>query len=185
MNHSSTHADSGNALDDFSKCHVGITQQLQALSELPALAAAATRARQLAIDTLAFMPEVVLKHHAEEEQELFPAVLASATPGAERAAVQSMVQGLARQHRRIEALWAAIEPAVQAAAKGQDVALDAGVLAELVEQYLGHAAYEEREFLPLCHAILGRNNNHLAALGISLHMRRVMPALLERYGHRI
>jgi hemerythrin-like domain-containing protein len=185
MNHSTPLGDTPNAVDDFSKCHVGITQHLNALSELPILVAAAARARQLAQQTLAFMPEVVLQHHAEEEQELFPAVLASATPGAERDAVQAMVQGLAREHRRIELLWAALEPAVRAAAKSDASELDAQTLAELVQQYRSHAAREEREFLPLCHTILGRNSNHMAALGASLHMRRVMPTLLERYGHRI
>jgi hypothetical protein len=45
----------------------------------------------------------------------------------------------------------------------------------LVTEYQGHAQYEEVEFLPLAEQILGRNSNHMAALGLSLHMRHVKP----------
>ena len=41
----------------------------------------------------------------------------------------------------------------------------------LVTRYRAHALYEEKEFLPLSQTILGRNANHMAALGLSLHMR--------------
>ena len=42
---------------------------------------------------------------------------------------------------------------------------------QLVTAYAAHAGYEEKEFLPLSQTILGRNSNHMAALGLSLHMR--------------
>ena len=51
--------------------------------------------------------------------------------------------------------------------------------------YKGHARFEEQSFLPLSKTILGRNGDHLAALGVSMHMRRAMPGLMERFGHRI
>jgi len=38
-------------------------------------------------------------------------------------------------------------------------------------QYRAHAWFEEQEFLPLSQTILSRNPNHMAALGLSLHMR--------------
>ena len=44
-------------------------------------------------------------------------------------------------------------------------------LASLIAQYKEHARFEETEFLPLSEQILGRNNHHMAALGLSLHMR--------------
>ena len=49
----------------------------------------------------------------------------------------------------------------------------------------GHARYEEAQFLPLSKTILGRNGDHMAALGVSMHMRRVLPGVMERFGHRI
>ena len=33
--------------------------------------------------------------------------------------------------------------------------------------------------------ILGRNGDHLAALGADMHLRRVLPGVMEQFGHRI
>jgi len=113
----------------------------------------------------------VYAHHADEERELFPAVLASAQPGEERERVQLMARQLTEEHRIVEAAWARLEPELKKVAKGQSFALDAEGVAHLVHNYLAHAAYEEKEFLPLAQTILGRNSNHMAALGMSLHIR--------------
>jgi hemerythrin-like domain-containing protein len=58
-------------------------------------------------------------------------------------------------------------------AKGQDTALDVFALQAMVQRYQAHAKLEEQVFLPLAQTILGRNGNHMAALGLSLHMRHV------------
>lgn len=162
-------------ITDFSQCHVGIVAQLDALDSLPALLLPAQRARQTAATTLAFFDDVILEHHAQEETALFPAVLASATPGSERDAVAAIINRLTTEHRRIEAHWGALKAALRQVARGHDAALDADAVTRLVQDYRAHAAYEEREFLPLSQSILGRNANHMAALGISLHMRHVKP----------
>ena len=166
----------------FSRCHEGIVAKLEELQQLPALAQAATQARRIAQSAQAFYREVVLTHHADEEKELFPAVLASAQAGDERERVQAIVVRLAQEHRRIESLWREIEPGVQAVAQGGEAKLDARRLGDFVAQYRAHADYEEREFLPLSSVILGRNHNHMAALGLSLHMRHALPDVLRRFG---
>jgi len=99
-------------LVNFSQCHIGITRQLQALAELPPLLEPAAKARRIARETVAFFRGAVHEHHAEEENELFPAVLASAQSGAERDQVLSIVDRLVVEHRRIEAMWARLEPAL-------------------------------------------------------------------------
>lgn len=172
-------------LDRFSQCHAGIVRQLHALGTLPALVQAAAQARHTAGTTRAFFRDVIGEHHAQEEQELFPAVLASAVAGDERAGVQRLVDRLVREHREIESAWAALEPALKAVAKGREASLDADAVAALVRRYEAHAAFEEREFLPLAESILGRNGDHLAALGLALHMRHAVPEALERFGGRI
>jgi hemerythrin-like domain-containing protein len=186
MSSAATQVASGDRpLDNFSQCHAGIVQHLHALGELPALLEPAARARRVAADTLDFFRKAVYEHHAEEERELFPAVLASAAKGEERDRVQVMVDQLTAEHRRVEAAWESLEPGLRDVAKGHDTRLDPQALERLVALYLGHAAFEEREFLPLSEQILGRNGNHMAALGMSLHMRHAMPDALRRYGHRI
>jgi hemerythrin-like domain-containing protein len=171
-------------IQGFANCHVGIVSQLEQLARLPALLEPARQAREIAADTLAFFRDVVHEHHAEEERELFPAVLASAVKGEERDRVQQIVDRLTLEHRQVEAAWSALERDLKRVAKGDDADLDAAAVAALVRDYLGHARYEEGVFLPLSQEILGRNGNHMAALGVSLHLRHAVPELLKKRGFR-
>ena len=163
--------DGDQPLMNFSNCHVGIVAQLDRLGQLPALLAPAELARKTAESALAFFPKAVYAHHAEEEQELFPAVRASAHVGEERVHVESLIDRLTFQHRELERLWEQVEPELRHVAKGQSTRLDVALLTSLVDLYQEHARFEEDEFLPLAQTILGRNSNHMAALGMSLHMR--------------
>jgi hemerythrin-like domain-containing protein len=172
-------------LDQFSQCHSGILQHLGELGELPALLEPATRARRIASQTLDFFRAAVYEHHAEEERELFPAVLASAEEGQERDYVRGIVDRLTREHRQVEAAWVRLEPGLKDVARGRDSELNGVEVGSLVAVYRAHADYEEKVFLPLSQQILSRNGNHMAALGVSLHMRHVMPDVIGRFGHRI
>ncbi|MEO7887729.1 MAG: hemerythrin domain-containing protein [Polaromonas sp.] len=158
-------------LAGFSQCHFSIASRLQAFAELPALLAATAQARNVASQTLSLFKYAVASHHADEENELFPAVLRSAAKGEEADKVRALVERLVAEHRRIESIWKDLEPAVKAAAKNQPAELDLQAVEALVQAYLKHARFEEDEFLPLAEIILGRNGNHMAALGLSLHLR--------------
>ena len=157
----------------FAHCHVGILAQLSRMNELPALLAPAALARKTAEQSIAFFDKGMHAHHKEEEQELFPAVRSSAHAGPERLRVEGLIEQLTAGHRELEALWESLSPALHKVAKGQDSKLDEAALGRLVQQYRAHALLEENEFLPLAETILGRNSNHMAALGLSLHMRHV------------
>jgi len=158
-------------LTNFSRCHEGILSHLDNFGELPALLEPHARAHQIAKDTVLFFRAAVYEHHAEEERELFPAVLKSASPGEEHDKVRNMVDWLTQEHRDIEWLWSQIEPQLKKLAKGQEEKLDPASISQLVSRYKAHAKFEEEEFLPLSEAILGRDTNHMAALGLSMHMR--------------
>jgi len=170
-----TATDNDAPLNNFANCHVGIIKRLNALDELPALLAPAARARQIAEESLEFFREAIFEHHLDEERELFPAVIASAKPGDEMERVKGMVKRLTEEHRMVEALWKRLEKGLKPVAKGLSTDLDVSELQRLVTEYTAHAAYEEAEFLPLSEIILGRNSNHMAALGLSLHMRHAKP----------
>lgn len=172
-------------LNQFSQCHAAIRQRLRALDDLPALLAPAKQARESARDVARFFSQAVVTHHAEEEQELFPAVLASATPGDEREQVRTLTERLTREHRQIESRWARLAPALDRVAQGRDAALDPEEVQRLVADYHAHADFEEQRFLPLAQQILGRNPNHVAALDLSLHLRHALPEVLSRYGQRL
>ncbi|MFC3686131.1 hemerythrin domain-containing protein [Hydrogenophaga luteola] len=170
-----TAVNTDNPISNFTNCHSGIVKRLSALDELPALLEPAARARQIAEQSLEFFREAIFEHHLEEERELFPAVLASAQPGEEFERVKAMTKRLTEEHRMVEALWKRLEKGLKLVAKGQSTDLDIAEVQRLVTEYTAHAAYEEAEFLPLAEVILGRNSNHMAALGMSLHMRHAKP----------
>jgi len=163
--------DPARSLEAFSRCHDGIVEQLRTFSALPALVAAAERSRQVAAATLALFENGVLAHHGDEESELFPAVLRWAQPGAEQEKVKALTRRLVQEHREIENLWKRSRAAVAAVARGKLAGLEKGATMRLVQAYIAHARFEESEFLPLAEEILGRDSAHMAALGMSLHMR--------------
>lgn len=172
-------------INAFSQCHVGIVAHLRELETLPALVDAAAQARAVAARVLRFFREAVVEHHTEEERDLFPAVLASASAGAERERVQRMVEQLTREHRGVEAQFARLRHDLEATAKGHASRLDGAAVAALVADYLAHARFEETEFLPVAQAILGRNSDHMAALGLALHTRHALAEIQGGMGFHV
>ena len=168
---------SDNAVGQFSHAHVGILMQLDRLSTLPALLAPARMAQDTAKRVVDFFREAVFEHHKDEEEALFPALLESAHAGEERQRVNTLVDALTAEHRVIEGLWRQLEPELKHVAQGRSFHINAPVLNELVSRYQAHAQVEETQLLPLADTILGRHGNHMAALGLSLHMRHQPPPI--------
>lgn len=159
----------------FTGAHERITRGLAELKALPQLAEFLDLASSSAAAALELFDKVVLRHHEEEEQELFVSVQRSCQDARERECVRALVERLTAQHRAIERLWARLRPDVARMAAGKlphDARFDASVR-DLVDLYFAHAKLEEEEFLPLADRILGRDPNHMAALGLALHMREV------------
>jgi hemerythrin-like domain-containing protein len=158
-------------LAGFSECHHDFVAQLHSALYLPELVEAAAKARVMANDLLKMFREGVMTHHAEEEQELFPAVLRAAHPGAEFEQVRAMVDQLVREHRDMEVRWAQLKPAVEAVARGETREVNAAQIQDLVQHFFAHAHQEEEHFLPLAQKILERHSESMAALGRALHLR--------------
>ena len=168
---------------DFSDCHVGIVGTLNELTALSRQSTGPSPERSACAGRiLTFFRDVVATHHTEEEKDLFPAILADATAGAEQAKVDRLVRQLVDEHRSLESLYARLAPALAAIADGQDVCLDPTTSAVLVADYLAHAGFEEAQFLPLAQQILGRNSDHMAALGLSLHIRHASLEVRRKFG---
>jgi len=170
---SANHTDRGQSenITDFSQCHSGIVKKLDMLGELPGLLEPAARARQIAESAIDFFREAIFEHHLDEERELFSAVAASAAAGEERERVLALNKRLTDEHRVLERLWKSLESGLKKVAKGQGGDINVGDIRSLVMQYKAHAEFEEQAYLPLAQEILGRNDKHMAALGMSLHMR--------------
>jgi hemerythrin-like domain-containing protein len=159
-------------LETVHHSHDMILGQLAQVREIAPLANALKRAASVAADTVALFENEVLRHHADEENDLFPAVIRSARPGHEREWATLIAEELKAQHRAIERLWKTLHPQMRTLGHGRVSELDTQALASLVAAYEAHASREEIEYLPRAQEILSRDGNHLAALGISFHLRR-------------
>lgn len=174
--------DKGGPVQEFSDCHVGIRTILDELTALAATTDTTASRPETAGRVLRFFSEVVTAHHQEEESELFTAVLADATAGSERSRVESLIRQLTDEHRSIEHSYSTLVPSLLAIEQRTDAAVDAEAVSRVVDRYRAHAQLEETEFLPLAREILGRNSDHLAALGLSLHMRHTTPDIRRKFG---
>ena len=158
-------------LDNFSECHSGIVRHLNDLDSLVPLLEPARQAHKLAAEAVRFFRASIFEHHNEEEKDLFPAVLANANAGEERNKAQEAVDRLVREHRHLESVWAKLQPQLESIAHGGAGDVDVEAIRMLVTNYQAHARYEEDVFLPLAKAVLARQGDHMAALGLRLHMR--------------
>ncbi|MFM2057093.1 MAG: hypothetical protein RLY71_1478 [Pseudomonadota bacterium] len=113
---------------------------------------------------------------------MFPAVLADAIGDEERTKVARLIDQLVNEHRRVEREYAHLLPYLADITHDGKAPLDASATATLVTDYLAHARFEEEAFLPLAQTILGRNSNHMAALGLSLHIRHATDDVRRRFG---
>jgi hemerythrin-like domain-containing protein len=163
-----------NPLNEFSGCHEGIFdnfRKLLVMLEMLGNPSRADEVRVMAKAQLGFFKEVVLEHHSEEEQELFTAVMDSASAGQEADQAKEYIDRLVSEHRDLEAMWASIENDIRRLSKGKPAELDREIAEKLAHDYLDHATFEEQYFLPLSAKILSKND--LSALGMSLHMRHL------------
>ena len=126
---------------------------------------------RLAAEAVRFFRASIFEHHNEEEKDLFPAVIANANAGEERNKAQEAVDRLVREHRHLESVWSKLEPQLDAIAHGGAGEVDVEAIKLLVGNYQAHAKYEEDVFLPLAKAVLSRQGEHMAALGLRIHMR--------------
>ena len=151
--------------------HARITDALRELENLPRLAAAPERARAAAA-ALQALDQVLHEHHAQEEQELFLAVLRSCRGERECRRAHELADRLSQEHRCIEEAWERLRPVVVLAAAGQPIATSplADQVRGLATLHAAHLRFEEDAFLPLADAVLGRAQaaapgaTHLAAV---------------------
>lgn len=118
---------------------------------------------------LRYFRDAGVKHHEDEEQDLFPMLL-SAAPAAEATAVQRLVDGLLADHRTMAALWAEVEPRLATLAGGGGAALPRELAERFDALYADHIAREERELLPLARRLL--DTAALVRLGDAMAARR-------------
>jgi len=159
-------------LEMLSACHGRVERQCQTLLRLVAHLGANgpdQAAREAAQNVMRYFDTSAKHHHADEEEDLFPALLQSA-PAAELAALRTLIDALRAQHRELEQAWAQLRPKLEGIRLGTQSELGADEVAHLVDLYRSHIAREEGELLPLAARLLGMAR--LDDVGRAMRLRR-------------
>ena len=159
-------------LEMLSACHFRIEQQCATLRRLVAHLAthgADEAARSAAASVMRYFDTSAKLHHADEEKDLFPALLESMA-GSDPVCLREMTQGLAVEHRELEALWQRVRVVLEQVIEGLSVPLASEDVEALVGLYERHIRREEDELLPMAARLLG--DDALERIGCAMRERR-------------
>ncbi len=174
-------------LEMLSACHERIDRHCAIARRVAAHLAAGGAldpARDAAARVVRYFDSAGRDHHADEEQDLFPALLESMA-GSDAVCLRAIVAHLTHEHRELERLWQRVREPLARIAAGADVdaaaALPVAAVDALAERYAAHIAREESELLPMAARLLA--DDALARLGAAMSARRGLgPGRAQREG---
>src|SRR5690606_4612507 len=105
-------------------------------------------ARGAAAGIMRYFDTAALQHHADEEQDLFPALLESMA-GSDAVCIREMTEGLCADHRKLEADWRRLRESLALIAQGKPATLPADTVESFTSLYASHMQREEDELLPM------------------------------------
>lgn len=159
-------------LELLGACHGRVKAQCATLRRLVAHLARVgidADAREVALKIQRYFDVAAVAHHADEEQDLFPALFESVA-GSDATCIRDLTQSLAADHRELEVRWGRLREALDRVAAGEPAALDADEVEAFVALNERHVAREDAELLPMAARLLG--DAELAAMGPSMRARR-------------
>lgn len=159
-------------LEMLAACHQRIQRQCDTLQRLlPHLQThgADTQAREAASAVIRYFDRAALDHHADEEQDLFPALL-EAMAGSDAVCLRQLVDTLTRQHRELDVHWKALRGALERVATGDAAALTPARVETFVAAYTDHLQREESELLPMAARLI--DDRTLQQIGRAMRLRR-------------
>ncbi|CAH1089914.1 hemerythrin domain-containing protein [Candidatus Nitrotoga sp. 1052] len=124
-----------------------------------------SQARQAAQAILRYFDTAGQNHHDDEEQDLFPRLLA--TPNAE---VHELIARLLDEHKVLDAAWQQLRPLLLAIAEGRATELDVKSVEHFITVHDRHISLENTQLLPQAAILL--DHMQLEALGRSMAARR-------------
>jgi len=159
-------------LEMLSACHGRVQHQCATLRRLVAHLAvhgADLTARTAARNVMRYFDTSAQHHHADEEEDLFPALIESMA-GSDAVCLREMIEGLKEDHRAMEAIWSRLRGVLARVAAGESVQLAAEDVDALVSRYDRHIEREESELLPMAARLL--SDDDLARIGRAMRERR-------------
>jgi len=127
------------------------------------------QAQQTAAGVLRYFDTAARHHHADEEQDLLPRMLAAATLG-RGSRLPRLVADIAAEHREMDRAWTALRPGLEEIAAGKRADLKPLAVDRLAQLYAAHIALEEDSVFPLAEILLSPGD--FAEIGASMAQRR-------------
>lgn len=153
-------------------CHDRIRKQIntlhQLLSHLPMHGADAS-AQQAARAVIRYFTIAAPMHHADEETDLLPMLLATAQ-GEEALRLRVAVDRIEADHIAMAISWQTLHLQLEAIAAAESASLSATNVHAFTEQYTSHMTIEEEQIAPLAQKIFSAEQ--LAMLGSAMQKRR-------------
>lgn len=155
-------------LDMLHACHERIMDQCATLQKLMShlpMHGCDTQAQQAAQAIMRYFDTAGKFHHQDEEEDLFPLLLATQNVYAE-----GLIQRLLDDHKAMEAAWLNLRNQLQGIADGKSATLERNVVADFSLVYGRHIMLENTKLLPLSAQIL--NAQQLHDIGKKMAARR-------------
>jgi len=159
-------------LEMLAACHIRIQRQCATLRRLAAHLpshGSDEDARSAATGILRYFDTAACNHHADEEEDLFPALLESMA-GSDAVCIRALTSRLTDEHRLLEARWAEIRPLLVQISAGQPAALAPDMVDAFTGAYDRHMRMEEDEVLPMAARLLG--DRDIERIGRAMRKRR-------------
>jgi len=170
--HSAPHAGFEVPLEMLAACHHRVESQCTTLQRLVAHLATHgcdDQARVAAAAVLRYFDTAAVNHHADEEIDLFPALI-DAVAGSDATCIRGLIEALKGDHRTLELQWQRLRPALLMIAAGEPQPLPAGDVMPLVALYERHMEREEAELLTMAARLL--SDSALDRVGRAMRERR-------------
>ena len=128
-----------------------------------------TDARIAAAAVLRYFDTAARDHHADEEVDLFPALVESMA-GSDAVCIRDLIDALTLDHRALEAHWQRLRGSLKEIADGSLSQLTDADVEAFIALYERHIAREEHELLPMAHRLL--SDDALDRVGRAMRERR-------------
>lgn len=159
-------------LEMLAACHGRVQAQCATLQRLAAhltKQGADRQAQDAAAAVMRYFEISAVHHHADEEVDLFPALIESMA-GSDAVCVSELTASLTAEHRELEQRWRALRTRLERVARADTATLPDEEVHGFVALYERHIAREEAELLPMAARLL--SDAELDRIGLAMRARR-------------
>lgn len=119
---------------------------------------------------LRFFDNEVPQHYADEEEDLFSALIESMS-GSDAVCLRHLTSGSTRQHQALARQWGILRGSLQEIAAGRDTLLSGQLVETFARQWYDHIRLEESELLPMASRLL--SDDDLTRITRGMQVRRI------------